>query len=643
MKSFKFVFPLFLVVLLGCSGGKSSQNSGLAALALSGSGGSSNSSPVQVVSLNLSQAFGGKSGLTDVMAVRSRVALSASLTSSSSNILSANTWKRLSDLTSSVRISKGQVLNFAIVPKTGNLTNVNPIEIGTYTGTGKVGVIGFQKSANNDGSGIKLKKDFNPHGVTAVALIARDKAGESNFNFSTLKTESSKLAKATSSNLSAVIGTLDSGIQAFANSISGSIAAMVTAAEGKQGSDAIRLIVLERYADIAYHTYSKAYKDAVNMSNTIQTKLISKAATANDSDINAIKDEWVKARASYLLVEAFRFSNNPIDTKGIFACDDHTTNPPVTSKGECEGYMNAWPLSENTIDAYISGKSSSADITFANILSRNEKDKPAGAAIDTDVKIGWHAIEYLLWGKDTSTTGPGSRPTGDLVGNELLKQKRRKYLSEVTDGLVNHLKALRDQWDKNKTNNFRNKTFISNPKTSVTNIFRGLGKLLSGEIGAERLTLGLNSKNQENEHSCFSDNTKADFFYDIQGILNIWEGKYELKLGTVEPTLIANGGGLKDLVKVSNVSLANQLTNTLIRNRDYFCLNIYPSDPNYTINCTGETKISGRYDQVIADGNVEKTKLRTVERSFILELKTQITKAGQAVGVTITDFAVNLF
>ena len=640
MKSFKFVFPLFLVVLLGCSGGKSSQNSGLAALALSGSGGSSNSSPAQVVSLNLSQAFGGKSGLTDVVAVRSPVALSASLTSSSNNILSANTWKRLSDLTSSVKVSKGQVLNFAIVPKTGNLTDVDPIEIGTYTGTGKTDVIGFKRSdaTSDDGSGISLKTGFNPHGVTAVALIARDKTG---FNFSTLKTESSKLAKATSSNLSAVIRNLnDSTIQSLATDVKSLVSELVKAALGQKGKE-LYTAVLERYADIAYHTYSKAYKDAVNMSNTIQTRLISKPSP-NDYDLVAMKNEWVKARASYLLVEAFRFSNNPIDTKGIFACNDNTATPSTTSKGECEGYMNAWPLSETTIDAYITSKSLDS-ITFADILSRNEKDRPSNGKIDTDVKIGWHAIEYLLWGQDTSEAEAGSRSISALTGSGVnqVNEKRRKYLSEVTNGLVAHLKALRDQWDPKKTDNFRNKTFQKDSTVSVRNIFRGLGKLLAGEIGSERLSLGLGSQNQENEHSCFSDNTKADFFYDIQGILNIWEGKYELKLGTVEPTLTANGRGLKDLVIPSNPTLANQITNVLVKNRDYFCLNIYNVDPNYKRDCSGVTKINGRYDQVILKSNNEQNKLKAVESSFILELRTQITKAGKAVGVTITDFTVN--
>ena len=54
---------------------------------------------------------------------------------------------------------------------------------------------------------------------------------------------------------------------------------------------------------------------------------------------------------------------------------------------------------------------------------------------------------------------------------------------------------------------------------------QGYGKFIQGEVSGERIKP---TANQEDEHSCFSDNTKADFYYDLQGILNFWNGTYVL-------------------------------------------------------------------------------------------------------------------
>ena len=46
------------------------------------------------------------------------------------------------------------------------------------------------------------------------------------------------------------------------------------------------------------------------------------------------------------------------------------------------------------------------------------------------------------------------------------------------------------------------------------------------EFMSERLAVGLDSGDQEDEHSCFSDTTHQDFVYDLKGISNVWKGEY---------------------------------------------------------------------------------------------------------------------
>jgi putative iron-regulated protein len=69
---------------------------------------------------------------------------------------------------------------------------------------------------------------------------------------------------------------------------------------------------------------------------------------------------------------------------------------------------------------------------------------------------------------------------------------------------------------------------------------------------SERLAVALDSGDQEDEHSCFSDTTHQDFVYDLKGIENIWTGAYpgaagpglEALVEKVDPTLAEEVSGL---------------------------------------------------------------------------------------------------
>ena len=64
-------------------------------------------------------------------------------------------------------------------------------------------------------------------------------------------------------------------------------------------------------------------------------------------------------------------------------------------------------------------------------------------------------------------------------------------------------------------------------------LFRSLGSLSRGELAGERLEVALFSQDQEDEHSCFSDNTHRDAVTNAQGILNVWTGTYKQADGAV--------------------------------------------------------------------------------------------------------------
>lgn len=297
--------------------------------------------------------------------------------------------------------------------------------------------------------------------------------------------------------------------------------------------DPLRQQVVENYASLVLANYT----DAISTAKILQTQVNAFLAAPTAKGLEDCKTAWLNSRVPYLQTEAFRFYDGPIDA----------------SADNFEGLINAWPLDEAYID-YVSDDAKAGvinnltaypTITEAVLLSDNEKNG------ETDVKVGYHAIEFLLWGQDLYKDSPGKRPYTDYVtGGTASNQVRRgQYLKIVTDLLVKDLQSVSAQWET--TGAYRKDfTAAANVEQSLINIFNGMGKLTKGELSGERMTVLLASKDQEDEHSCFSDNTKNDFIYDEAGIYNVYLGKYTKADGTV-----FDGPGLNDLVLAKNAAV----------------------------------------------------------------------------------------
>ena len=53
-------------------------------------------------------------------------------------------------------------------------------------------------------------------------------------------------------------------------------------------------------------------------------------------------------------------------------------------------------------------------------------------------------------------------------------------------------------------------------------LLRGIGALSRGELAGERMAVAYETKDQEDEHSCFSDNTDADVTNNARGIQMVY-------------------------------------------------------------------------------------------------------------------------
>src|SRR5262249_42571701 len=160
------------------------------------------------------------------------------------------------------------------------------------------------------------------------------------------------------------------------------------------------------------------------------------------------------------------------------------------------------------------------------------------------VTTGFHAVEFLLWGVDRNAAGPGSRPFTDFVPSSAPNaaaskesndaRRRGQYLLAATELLVRHLDEVAADWADGKPDNYRHRFLSMPPSEALGLALKGMGTLSGPELSGERLTVAYETKDQENEHSCFSDNTHSDLAFDAVGIQNLCLGTYRRSAGSLE-------------------------------------------------------------------------------------------------------------
>src|SRR5262245_39624012 len=124
--------------------------------------------------------------------------------------------------------------------------------------------------------------------------------------------------------------------------------------------------------------------------------------------------------------------------------------------------------------------------------------------------------------------------------------------------LVEHLSVVQREWSPHRVGNYRAKFLALPPQTALATIFLGAGSLSGAELGGERLLTPYATKEQEDEHSCFSDTTHLDFIQDQMGILNIFTGRF-----TRDDGRCIAGPGLLALIDAADPKLAATLKRQL--------------------------------------------------------------------------------
>ena len=345
--------------------------------------------------------------------------------------------------------------------------------------------------------------------------------------------------------------------------------------------------VAAHYAALVHANYA----DTLAAAKDLQAAIAEFTKAPSADGLTKARKAWLHAREFYGQTEAFRFYGGPID-------DD---------KGP-EGQINAWPLDEAYVD-YVTGKPGAGmvnnakfKITKAALAKANERGG------EENISAGWHAIEFLLWGQDQSETGPGNRSFEDyVVGKSQNAERRAQYLTVATELLIDDLSAMVKAWEPN-AKNYRAK-FEKGGKESVRKIIVGLGSLSRGELSGERMEVALNSQDQEDEHSCFSDNTHRDVVSNAKGIQNVWTGEYTRRDGSM-----LKGPGVRDLVAAKNPALAEKTTTQIAD------------------SVKGAEAIPAPFDRAIVKGSAGRPAIEKTIASLVSQSKLLVESAS-AVGI----------
>jgi putative iron-regulated protein len=283
--------------------------------------------------------------------------------------------------------------------------------------------------------------------------------------------------------------------------------------QGGGSSEATEEAVATTYANLVHAAYQASLDSAIELQGAVDAFL----SDPNEASLSAARQAWLTARDDYAPTEAFRFYDGPIDNP-----DDGP-----------EGRINAWPMDEAYVD-YVEGDPDAGiindpegftEITVDLVVAANEQGG------ETNISTGWHAIEFLLWGQDLDPDGPGARPATDYTTSPNA-DRRATYLRIVTDLLIADLESVRAQWDPN-VGTYRT-SFLADPAQAIESMLRGIGALIAGELAGERMAVAYETRDQEDEHSCFSDNTNADVVGDLRGVEMVYLAEFP---GVIGPSL----------------------------------------------------------------------------------------------------------
>jgi putative iron-regulated protein len=271
-----------------------------------------------------------------------------------------------------------------------------------------------------------------------------------------------------------------------------------------------------------------SYRDAQAYAEALQAAIAGLLEAPSDATLDAARDAWLEAHASYLRTEAFLFYAGPIDGPG----------GPLPR-------LNSWPIDPGFIDATGADpdggivNDASIPLNFRHLAQLNQADDAR------HVTTGFHAMEFVLWGES------GDRSASGFMRGEESNERRRDYLAAIARLLLNDMSVLAAAWSPD-ANNYRASIEAMDQRNAIGRAFNGMAVLVGYEIPLRRIGAGLFPANENFQESPFSGTSAADIRNSFEGAKHVYFGSgFDALLSDAAPELAADVAAAFDRAEAS--------------------------------------------------------------------------------------------
>lgn len=236
---------------------------------------------------------------------------------------------------------------------------------------------------------------------------------------------------------------------------------------------------------------------------------------ANTETLNNSRQAWLGAHTAYELTALHRY----------FAMQLLEEQNGLTLL-QLQYQIDHWPIVPGYID-YVDGYPDSGIVHDINVVLNSESLREQHGSFDvSEVTLGFHVMEFLLWAES------GSRPVDDYYASEELSQeqiengysleqlsnnRRRLLLSVITEALVEDFRALQSLWLA-QAPSLEQRIEATSGTDLIIVLADSMSAMLTEELLLRSLYPMLNGDFTESIHSPFSRSTQNAVSSQLSGL-----------------------------------------------------------------------------------------------------------------------------
>ena len=249
-----------------------------------------------------------------------------------------------------------------------------------------------------------------------------------------------------------------------------------------------------------------------------QSSIVTLADHVSSENLSLSKQAWLDAHSAYELTTLHRyFATQLLGEQNSLALM------------QLQYQINHWPIIPGYID-YVNGYPDSGIVYDINVTLDVDSIREQHGAFDIyEVTLGFHVIEFLLWGYDTDSV---ARPAADFDAvleltpeetesgyslEQLSNNRRRLFLAVAADTLVEDFRALQSLW-LTEESSIRQRIESTSGTELIVILADSMSAMLNQELLIRSLYPMLNGDFVESIQSPYSRSTQNAVSSQLSGL-----------------------------------------------------------------------------------------------------------------------------